>query len=155
MRYILLPLLCLLQIIADASVPLKVSDEELADKSDHVFVAHVVGVDMIDAKGRQVTDKEAKTGPGLENTIRLKVQIDETLITNKEKVPKHLYIPLDSFMHYSLGQVIKAHSGKNPKFLLLLSGEKMLPPVAGIFRRSLESKDYFVRRVTARQRKTK
>lgn len=32
---------------ASASVPLKLSDADLAAKSDHVFVAHVVGVDYI------------------------------------------------------------------------------------------------------------
>lgn len=132
---------------AIASVPLQMSDDELAAKTDHVFVAHVVEVDMIDGKGRKVTDDDAKTGPGSENVIRLKVKIDEILVTNMKESPKVLYIPLDSFMHYSLGQIKKAHADKNPKFLLLLAGDEFTPPQAGVFQRDMTKKSFFVERV--------
>jgi hypothetical protein len=149
----LLTLLYLLTLQAIASVPLQLSDDELAAKSDHVFVAHVVAVDMIDGKGRNVDDDDAKTGPGSENVIRLKVKIDEVLFTNAKESPKELYIPLDSFMHYRLKQVKEAHAGKNSKFLLLLAGDKFTPPQAGVFRRDLTKKAFFVEHVGQRNQK--
>ena len=145
MRFILL--LILSSFHASASVPLQLSDKQLASKTDHVFEAHVVGVDMIDDKGHQVTNDKAMTGPGLTNTIRLKVKIDKILVTNSKKVPEYIFVPLDSFMHYRLGQVKKAHEGKNPQGLFLLSGKQFSPPLAGVFRRPLEKKSYFVKHV--------
>ena len=61
MRFILLLILSTFH--ASASVPLQLSDKQLASKTDHVFEAHVVGVDMIDDKGHQVTNDKAMTGP--------------------------------------------------------------------------------------------
>lgn len=145
LRY--LTLLYLLTLQAFSSIPLQLSDDELADQSDHVFVAHVIGVDMIDGKGRVIKDDDAMTGPSFENVIRLKVQIDEVLVTNAKEPPKELYIPLDPFMHYRLGEVKKAHAGENPKFLLLLAGAKFAPPKPGVFRRDLKMKSFFVERV--------
>ena len=150
MRYLLLFLFTL---HAHAGVPLNLSDKDLAAMTDHVLVAHVVGVDMVDGKGRQIKDDKAMTGPGLKHTIRLKVQIDKALVTNAKKVPKIIYIPLDSFMHYRLGQVMEAHADANKKFLILLAGEKFSPPMAGVFSREMKKKSYFVKRVKAKLKK--
>lgn len=149
---LLLTFLVLFCSAVSASVPLRLSDKELAQKTDHVFVAHVVAVDMIDGRGRTITDGNASTGPLLGNTIRLKVHIDEILVTNADKVPEFMHIPLDSFMHYSLSQVKEAHAGEDPPFLLLLSGERFAPSAAGVFRRDLERKAWFVRRVRAKHK---
>ncbi len=146
-------LLYLFTLQAVASVPLQMSDDQLAAKSDHVFVAHVIGVDMIDGKGREIKDEDAMTGPGLKNVIRLKVRIDRVLVTNAKETPKELYVPLDSFMHHRLGEVKEAHAGRNPKFLLLLAGGKFTPPQAGVFRRDLKEKSFFVERVGKNKQK--
>ena len=152
LRY--LTLLCLLTLQAFASIPLQMTDAELAAKSDHLFVAHVIAVDMIDGKGRQITDTDAMTGPGLKNLIRLKVKIDQVLVTTAKEPPKELYIPLDPFMHYRFGEVKKAHTGDESKFLLLLAGDKFTPPQPGVFRRDLKLKSYFIKHVTTKKPKT-
>ncbi len=149
-----LTLLYLLTLQAIASLPLQMSDDQLAAKSDHVFVGQVVGVDMIDVKGREIKDDDAKTGPGSNYVIRLKVKNDEVLVTKAQETPKGLYIPLDSFMHYSLGQVKEVHAGKNPKILLLLAGHKFAPPQPGVFRRDLTKKSFFVERVRKKIQRT-
>lgn len=137
-----------------ASVPLKPDDEQLAAKTDHVLIGRVIGVDMINDKGKQVTDDRAMTGPGSKNIIRLKIKIDETLVTNVPKVPALIHVALDPFMHYQLGQVKKVHTGKTPKTLILLSGKKFTAPVAGIFRRNLKQKSFFVNRVKKKHHKS-
>ncbi|BEP57171.1 hypothetical protein GmRootV35_12720 [Variovorax sp. V35] len=92
-----------------ASLPLQMSLAEMAEEADHVLVGHVVGVDLVDGTGRPVVDDQARTGPGLNNVIRLRMAVDETLITTAVQVPKGLLLPLDPVMHYSLGQVRSAH----------------------------------------------
>jgi len=54
-----------------ASMPLRVSDEDLVKETDHILVGRVIGVDMIDAYGEQINDLRAKTGPGIKSKIRL------------------------------------------------------------------------------------
>ena len=137
-------LLALTAGIATASVPLEVTDEQLAAKVDHVLLARVVGVEMTDAKGKKIEDPKAMTGPGTGNTILLAVEIDEVYHTASRKPPETLKIPLDPMMHYRLGRVKESHSGKPKPFLLLLAGPKFTPAFAGVFSRSVERKDYFV-----------
>lgn len=137
-------LLALTAGIATASIPLQVTDENLAAKVDHVFLARVVGVEMIDAKGKTIEDPKAMTGPGTGNTIRLAVEIDEVYQTTSPKPPETLKVPLDPMMHYRLGQVKEVHSGKPKPFLLLLTGPKFSPAFEGVFSRPVERKEYFV-----------
>ncbi len=95
---------------------------QLAADSDHIIIGKVTLVDMVNAKGKPITDLKAKTGPGLRNTIRLNVtiQTNGVLLTNSKQVPPTLTIPLDSAWHYSLGQIKEAEEGKTR--ILLLKG---------------------------------
>jgi hypothetical protein len=138
-------LMLLLPAIGIASVPLQASLDDLARRADHILVGRVVGVDMIDAEGRQRHDDADRAGPGLGNTIRLRVQVDEVLVTNAARVPDELLVPLDPFMHYSLGQVREAHARTSEPRLFLLRGEDFSPIVAGVFSRGLDDRDEALR----------
>lgn len=85
----------LAQAFVQAAVPVTIPEHQLLKNTDHLLVAVVVEVDMVDESGRPVTNPNAKTGPGLTNTIRLIVQVDEVVLTNATSVPKRLAIPLD------------------------------------------------------------
>lgn len=130
---------------ANASTPVQIPDGQLIKNTDHLLVAHVVDVDMVDEKGREITDLKAKAGPSLTNIIRLIIEVDEVLLTNAPVVPKRLKIPLDPFMQYNLGQIKAAHAGKQPPILLMLKGANFLPPFPGVFTRSLDEKEKFLR----------
>ena len=140
---------CLMLLLAPSlgttSVPLKASLEDLAKAADHIFIGRIVGVDMVDAKGQQVRDKAARTGPGLSNTIRLRVAVDKVLVTNAERIPDTLEVPLDPFMHYSLGQIRAAHPGPSEPLLFLLRGKDFSPIVAGVFSRSVKDSEEALR----------
>ena len=127
-----------------ASIPLRVSDEELVKETDHILVGRVIGVDMIDAYGEQINDLRAKTGPGIKSKIRLIIKVEEVLQTNALVVPKELYIPLDSFMHYSLGAIKEYYPEISEQMIILLSGENFQPPVAGHFQRQLSNKNHYL-----------
>lgn len=129
---------------ANASAPVQIPDGQLIKNTDHLLVAHVVGVDMVDDKGREITNLKAKTGPSLTNTIRLIFEVDEVLLTNSPDVPKRLKVPLDPFMQYDLGQIKAAHAGKQLPVLLMLKGANFLPPFPGVFTRSLDEKEKFL-----------
>ena len=127
--------------VALASIPIRTTIEELARGADHIVVGRVVGVDMVDEKGKQIKDPNGQTGPGLKNTIRLHIAVDEVLVTSSRKqVPKLLKVPLDPFMHYSLGQIQNAHSKPSGPYLVLLKGPSFLPVVPGALLRSLDEK---------------
>jgi hypothetical protein len=129
-----------------ASVPIPTTIEELAKGADHIVIGHVVDVDMVDGSGKQIKDEKGRTGPGLKNTIRLHVVVDEVLATSSRKeFPKLLKLPLDPFMHYTLGQIKAAHSKPSGPFLVLLKGPPFLPVVPGALLRSLDEKETALR----------
>lgn len=130
---------------AFASLPLQMSPAEMAKEADHVLVGHVVRVDMVDGNGLPVLDDQARTGPGLNNVIRLHVAVDETLITTAERIPKRLLVPLDPLMHYSLGQIRSAHQNDATLRLLLLKGTDFSTIKPGIFFLPLQEKDEVLR----------
>ena len=165
MKYILILIGILFTALAYSSLPVQVSLEKLVENSDHLLIGHVVGVDMIDGKGEEITDPSARTGPGSKNLIRLIVKVDEVIVSNVKNVPDTLKVPLDPFMHYSLGQIKETHSSEGEKFLLLLrkcpettlcspqppracrgsaNGSDFQPPFPGVFRRSLSEKDKII-----------
>lgn len=113
---------CLLAFTTFAtSLPPRSLTELVAD-SDHIIIGKIIKVDMIDAKGKPVTNLDARTGPGLSHTIRLNVnvQTNGVLLTTSKQVPQTLIIPLDSTWHYSLGQIKTAEEGQTR--ILLLKG---------------------------------
>lgn len=123
-----------------ASIPLDASLSDLACGADHLLVGRVVGVDMVNAKGKLVRNEKAMTGPGLTNTIRLHIETIEIIESPSSSLPKVLKVPLDPFMHYSLGQVRGAHAEPSEPMLVFLRGEKYLPVISGRFLWSLDAR---------------
>ena len=132
-RSIYIAIICLLSTGTFASLPIEVSILQVVKDSDHILTIQVVNVEMFDSNGSQITDAEAMTGPGLENTIRLICEILEVHRTNSNDVPKTINIPLDNNMHYSLGQIKQAHKIPYP-MLAVLKGKDFEPAYTGIFR---------------------
>lgn len=126
---------------ARASQPLEASLSDLACQADHIFVGRVVGVDMVNGKDRLVRDRGAMTGPGSPNTIRLDVEIMEVIESTVTQHPKRVKIPLDTLMHFSLGQISDAHSKPSDPRLVFLQGENYAPIIAGRFFWGIEARD--------------
>lgn len=126
---------------AIASIPLEASLSDLACGADHVLVGRVVEVDMVNAKGRLVRDKRARTGPGLKNTIRLHVEVIEVIDSPSSPHPNLVKVSLDPFMHYSLGQIQAAHTAPSEPMLVFLRGKEFSPVVAGRFFWSLDARE--------------
>lgn len=145
MKRLLMLLVFLFAVPAMATLPLTATLEEMALGADHILVARVTGVDMVDADGKQVIDRTAMTGPGLTNTIRLKVSVNKVLVSNARPVPKQLMVPLDPLMHFSLGQIQDAHKGDRLVRLLLLKGRQFEPIKPGVFFRPIAEKDEVLR----------
>jgi hypothetical protein len=121
----------------------EISMKEMASQADHVLVGVVIGADMIDGKGNQVTDEKAMTGPNEDHTIRLEIQVDKVLVSNvkKEKVPKTVMVPLDPSVPFSLGQIKSAHATHhNDPFLVLLKGPQFQPIKPGRFGQPLSNR---------------
>lgn len=96
---------------------------ELLAESDHILIATVTKVDMIDSNGKELTDPESRTGPGIQNTLRLHLHVNENgvLKTNKQPIPKTIIIELWQEFNFSLGQW-KSEEGK--EMIFLLKGDK-------------------------------
>ena len=137
MRRIALVILALLPTGAHAGLPFEATLEEMATSADHILAGLVTGVDMVDGAGRQVQDREARTGPGLRNQIRLRVSVDEILFSYSRVVPKVLFVPLASHLHYTLGQVRDAHTGTSESHLIFLKGRRFEAIRPGVFMRPL------------------
>lgn len=140
MSLILIMLLALSPATALAGLPFEATLEEMAVGADHIFVGRVTGVDMIDGEGKQITNPKARTGPGLRNQIRLRITVDEVLLTNASHVPSHVYVPLASHLHYSLGQIQGAHATPSEPRLILLQGPRFEGIKPGVFMRPLEER---------------
>jgi hypothetical protein len=141
----MLLLIALFPGVVVASFPLQASLTTMAQHADHILIGHTVEVDMMDREGNRLVDPEGMTGPGLNNTIRLHIQVDKVLVTNAKTVPKVLTIPLDPFMHYGLGQVKAAESANRKPRLILLRGPAFQPILAGVFSRPLADKNEALR----------
>lgn len=149
MRRVLLFLCLLVPAFAMAGFPFEATLEEMAGEADHIVIGHVAGVDMIDSRGRPVTDPEARTGPGLKNTIRLVIRVDQVLVSNADNVPDVVPVPLASHLHYTLGQIQQAHAGDKEERLVLLKGPKFEGIKPGVFMRPLQDRDAALRLHTA------
>jgi len=143
MRLILLLAILLFPNLAQAGFPNEATLAEMATRADHVLIGRVTGVDMIDAKGNQITDLDARTGPGLNNSIRLLIAVDEVLVTAvpPARVPKTLALPLGRHLHYTLGQIREAHEGDTEARLILLKDGDFSGIKEGLFFRPLEEKE--------------
>lgn len=138
MRALLLILL-FCPVWSSASSPFQATLAQMAERADHI-IGTVTGVDMVDAQGRPITDPGAMTGSAFKDVIRLRIRISKVLVTNAAHVPESLCVPLDPFMHFSLGQIREEESGKPKPRLLMLKGPAFQPVLAGVFARPLSDK---------------
>jgi hypothetical protein len=145
MNRIFLLLIALVPAIALAGFPFEATLEEMAQQADHVLVGRVVGVDMVDGKGNPVVDPKARTGPGLDNTIRLLIQVDQVLVSTASHVPDVIPVPLASHLHYTLGRIQEAHAGDKEVRLVLLKGPGFVGIKPGVFFRPLTDKHQVLR----------
>ena len=83
-----------------------ISLPDLVKTSTYILAGDVVDVRLVDKNGQEVTDPDARTGPGLENTIHLEVMVDPKLILKSTgtPVPKEISITLDPMRHLTLEQ---------------------------------------------------
>nr|WP_298132625.1 hypothetical protein [uncultured Pseudoxanthomonas sp.] len=145
MRRILLTLLTLFPMTALAGFPFEATLEDMAVSADHILVGRVTGVDMIDAAGKPITDPQARTGPSQRNQIRLRITVDQVLVSNASPVPKHLFVPLASHLHYTLGQIQAAHAQDSDQRLIFLKGHRFEGIKPGVFMRPLDERQQALR----------
>ena len=145
MRRVLLLLIALVPAIALAGFPFEATLEDMAQQADHVLIGHVIGVDMVNGQGDAVSDPQARTGPGLDNTIRLRIRVDQVLVSTASKVPDVIPVPLASHLHYTLGQIQEAHANDKEGRLVLLKGPEFVGIKPGVFLRPLKDKDEALR----------
>lgn len=107
---------------------------DLVKSADHVVVGTVVEVDMVGADGQQVTDEKARTGPGLENEIRLRIRVPEdgVLKSSLKEFPRDLVVPIWRNWIHSLGQWKKE---KGQSLILFLKGSDHRPVTPAQFLR--------------------
>jgi hypothetical protein len=146
MRRILIVLLAaLIPATSFAGFPFEATLEEMAENADHILIGRVTGVEMIDGRGKPILDEKAMTGPGLKNTVRLLITVDEVLVTNATDVPRVLPVPLATHLHYSLGQIRAAHDGDKLVRLVLFQGGDYSGIKPGVFLRPLSDKEEALR----------
>ncbi len=112
----------------------------LVSDADHVLIGTVEKVDMVDAKGNQVTNETARTGPGSENQLRLHVNVptNGVISSSAEGAPETILIPLWQRWHDTLGNRRKEVEGKT--FIFLLKGNDFVPVYHGLFMREPSEK---------------
>ena len=92
--------------------------EEMVRDADHVVVATVAAVGMVDGRGRALTDRSARTGPGLANRMSFELKVEEVLYTRAGSLPPRIRVPLWSMWHYELGTMQDQVVGSRGIFLL-------------------------------------
>lgn len=111
---------------------------EMVAEADQIVRAKVVAVEMVDGKGRPLTDPGSRTGPGSDNEIRLVLQVQEVLRPREGKVPATIRVPLWTMWHYTLGHIREATLGSESLFLL--KGERHAPVYPMGFQRPLDER---------------
>ena len=93
--------------------------EEMVSLADNIWGGKVTSVRMVDADGRDISDADARTGPGGSNTIFLDVTVDRSRIlkTVRRDIPEKISIPLWQMWHYSLGQIRRIEGSRSIFFL--------------------------------------
>ena len=112
--------------------------EEILLDADHVLSGRIVRVEMVDALGRPVRDRDARTGPGLANRMHFVVEVDDVLFTTCRRPPRRVRVPLWSAWHYTLGSMQDQLTGSAGLFLL--RGADFQPAYPQDFQRSLEER---------------
>ncbi|WMJ68269.1 hypothetical protein [Stenotrophomonas sp. 24(2023)] len=110
--------------------------EVMVAEADQIVRARVVAVEMVDGKGRPLTDPRSRTGPGLDNQMRLVLQVQEVLRPRDGQVPATIRVPLWTMWHYTLGNIREATVGSESLFLL--KGKDHAPVYPVDFQRPLD-----------------
>jgi len=143
----LLALICLPGLASGTSVVPKPL-EEMVREADHIVVAKIVSVDMVDGRGKPITDREARTGPGSPNRMRFNLEVHEVLFAGRGSPSRRLRVPLWSMWHYSLGTMQDDLTGVTGIFLL--KGDANEPVYPAGFQRPLKEKNEVQRLIGAR-----
>lgn len=138
MRYVLALLIIGFATAATATSVPQMPLEDIVRSADHVVVANVTRVDMVDGRGRPVTDPQARTGPGLKNQIRFHLRVKQVLFTRAGAVPPTLTVPLWTMWHYELGGMQDVVSEEDSIFLL--KGDAYEPAYHNGFQRSMDER---------------
>jgi hypothetical protein len=107
---------------------------DIVKDADHVFVATIIKIDMVDGEGKNVADERARTGPDLENQIRFHLTVKESLYTTSEPSRTYVIVRLWQWWHYTLGQFQK-ETGQT--YIFLLKGDTYDPAYPADFQRPL------------------
>ncbi|WP_141455128.1 hypothetical protein [Pseudoxanthomonas sp. z9] len=144
-RFLFLALLCLAATVSATSVVPKPL-VEMVREADHVVVATITRVDMVDGKGRLLTDPESRTGPGSANQMRLHLDVQEVISTRLPPVSRKIQVPLWRMWHYQLGSMQGQLTGQRGIFLL--TGRDYQPVYPADFQRSLDEREEIQRLLT-------
>lgn len=91
---------------------------EMVEEADCIVAATVTQVSMIDGQGRSIEDRNARTGPGLENQIRFHLAVEDVLRSTEAALPSSIVVPLWTMWHYQLGDITDVARGSTGIFLL-------------------------------------
>lgn len=122
--------------------------EEMVRQADHVVVATIESVDMVDGRGKPIVDPRARTGPGLKNQMRFNLRVKELLFTRSPMLPPTLRVPLWAAWHYQLGSMQEQMTGSTGIFLL--KGDDYQPVYPAYFQRALEEREEIERLLRSR-----
>ena len=146
-------LACLLSASAAAtSIPSRELAELVTD-ADHVVIATVTKVSMVDGDGKEIKDREGRTGPGLKNEIRLHLEVKEVLFSTAPEASKEMIVRLWRMWHYSLGGIQDTTLGNTSIFLL--KGPAHDPVYPQQFERPLQERAHIERLLSARKKPTR
>jgi len=112
--------------------------EEMVREAVHVVIATVVSIDMFYGGARPVTDRDARTGPGLQKQLRFNLEVQEVLLARTTPTPHALRVPLWKMWSYTLGAMrddVTSATG-----IFLLKGESYEPVYPSDFRRALKER---------------
>ena len=106
----------------------EMSLKEMVSLSKNIWGGEIIAVRMTDSKGRSITNPEARTGPGLHNTLYFDVAVEkhQVLKSTKSDIPARISIPLWQMLHLSLGSM-KRDIGRKSFFLLTEDLEPVYP----------------------------
>ena len=112
------PLLACMALAAIATSVRPKPLDEMVHEADLVVEATIEAVSMVDGKGRPITDRRARTGPGSDNRMWLTLRVQEVLFDRTEAEASSLQVPLWSMWHYELGTMQDDLTGTEGIFLL-------------------------------------
>ncbi|MGJ7900830.1 hypothetical protein [Lysobacter sp. 1R34A] len=122
--------------------------EEMVRHADHVVVATIESVDMVDGRGKPIVDPRARTGPGSKNQMRFNLRVKELLFTRSPMLPPTLRVPLWTAWHYELGNIQEQVTGSTGIFLL--KGDDYQPVYPADFQRPLDERKEIERLLLSR-----